>query len=63
MLNLLIKPLLGVAGDVVQGVVASKKAKAEQKLTKIKAETELLNKQISGEVEWDIQAIKHAVGS
>ena len=44
MLQLLIKPLLGVAGDVVKGVVASKKAKAEQKLTKIKAETELLNK-------------------
>ena len=63
MLNLLIKPLLGVAGDVVKGVVASKKAKAEQKLTKIKAETELLNKQISGEVEWDIQAIKQAESS
>ena len=63
MLNLLIKPLLGVAGDVVKGVVASKKAKAEQKLTKIKAETELLNKQISGEVEWDIQAIKQAEGA
>ena len=63
MLQLLIKPLLGVAGDVVKGVVASKKAKAEQKLTKIKAETELLNKQISGEVEWDIQAIKQAEGS
>ena len=63
MLQLLIKPLLGVAGDVVKGVVASKKAKAEQKLTKIKAETELLNKQISGEVEWDIQAIKQAESS
>ena len=63
MLNLLIKPLLGVAGDVVKGVVASKKAKAEQKLTKIKAETEMLNKQISGEVEWDVQAIKQAEGS
>ena len=63
MLNLLIKPLLGVAGDVVKGVIESKRLKSEQKLTKIKAETELLNKQISGEVEWDIQAIKQAESS
>ena len=34
MLNLLIKPLLGVAGDVVKGVVETKKAKAEAKINK-----------------------------
>ena len=63
MLNLLIKPLLNLGGDVVKGVIESKRLKSEQKLTKIKAETELLNKQISGEVEWDIQAIKQAESS
>ena len=41
MLNLLIKPLLGVAGDMVKGVVETKKAKAEAKLTEIKAATAL----------------------
>jgi len=58
MLQLLLKPLLGVASDVVGGIVATKKAKAEQKLTKIKAETEVLQQQIKGEIDWDVEAIK-----
>ena len=58
MLNLLIKPLLGVAGEVVKGVVDTRKAKAEQKVTEIKAKTSLMEKQIKGEVDWDIEAIK-----
>ena len=58
MLQMLIKPLLGVAGDAIKGFVDTKKAKAEQKLTQIKAETELKKKQISGEVDWDLEAIK-----
>ena len=35
MFQMLLKPLLGVAGDVVKGVVETKNAKAEQKVTKI----------------------------
>ena len=34
MLNLLIKPLLGVAGDVVKGVVDTRKAKQNKRLQK-----------------------------
>jgi hypothetical protein len=63
MLNLLIKPLLGVAGDVVKGVVDTRKAKAEQKITEIKAKTSLMEKQIKGEVDWDLEAIKGTQGS
>ena len=58
MFQMLLKPLLGVAGDVVKGVVETKKATAEQKVTKIKAETELLNKKIKGEIAYDLEAIK-----
>ena len=58
MLNLLIKPLLGVAGQALNGVIETRKAKAENKLIKIKADTELLNKQIQGEIDYDIEAIK-----
>lgn len=36
MWQLLAKPLLGVVADGVKGFVATKKAKAEQKITKIK---------------------------
>ena len=63
MWGLILKPLIGVASQAVTGFVETKKAKAEQKLTKIKAETELMNKQISGEIEWDVQAIKQAESS
>jgi hypothetical protein len=37
MLNLLIKPLLGVAGQAVTGFVETKKAKAEAKLSRDKS--------------------------
>ena len=58
MLQMLIKPLLGVAGDAIKGFVDTKKAKAEQKLTQIQAETEIKKKQIAGEIEWDVEAMK-----
>ena len=41
----------------------TKKAKAVQKITKIKAETELLNKQIAGEVSWEASAVDQMKGS
>ena len=40
-----------------------KKAKAKQKLVKIEAETSLMEKQIAGEIEWDVQAQKNSSGS
>ena len=58
MLQMLIKPLLGVAGDVVTGIVETRKAKSEQKIIKIQAETEIVKQQIKGEVDWDVEAIK-----
>ena len=32
MIQMLIKPLLGVAGDMIKGIVDTKKAKAEKKI-------------------------------
>ena len=58
MLQMLIKPLLGVASDAIGGYVETKKAKAKQKLVKIEAETEIVKQQIKGEVDWDLEAIK-----
>ena len=58
MLQMLIKPLLGVAGDAIGGYIETKKAKAKQKLVKIEAETEIVKQQIKGEVDWDVEAIK-----
>jgi hypothetical protein len=63
MLNLLIKPLLGVAGDMVKGVIETKKAKAEAKLTEIKATTALKEQQIAGKVSWEASAVDQMKGS
>lgn len=63
MWQLLVKPLLSVAGDVVKGVVDTKKAKAEQKITAIKAETQLMERKIRGEIDWDVQAMKNSGSS
>ena len=41
MWGLLLKPLLGVASSAVSGFVETKKAKAELKLTEIKATTKI----------------------
>ena len=58
MLQMLIKPLLGVASDAIGGYMETKKAKAKQKLVKIEAETEIVKQQIKGEVDWDLEAMK-----
>ena len=63
MLNLLIKPLLGVAGRAVSGFIETKKAKAENKLTEIKAQTKLRQQQIAGEVSWEASAVDQMKGS
>ena len=63
MFQLLLKPLLGVAGDVVKGVVETKKAKAEHKLTEIKAATKLKQQQIAGKVSWEASAVDQMKGS
>lgn len=58
MWTMLLKPLIGVAGDAVQNMAKAKAAKAEQKITEIRANTEILNKQIKGEIAYDLEAIK-----
>ena len=63
MLQLLLKPLLGVAGDVVKGFVETKKAKAQHKLTEIKASTKLKEQQIAGKVSWEASAVDQMKGS
>ena len=58
MINILLQGLLGVASEAVTGYMDTKKAKAKQKLVKIEAETSLMEKQIKGEIDWDVEAVK-----
>lgn len=61
--QLLAKPLLGVAADTVRGFVETKKAKAELKVTEIKAATKLKEDQIKGKVKWEASAVDQMKGS
>ena len=63
MWGLLVKPLLGVAGDAVKGFVQTKKAKAELKLTEVQAATKLKQDQIAGRVAWEASAVDQMTGS
>ena len=63
MWGFLLKPLLGVAGDAIKGFVNTKKAKAVQKITEIKAITKLREQQIAGEVSWEASAVEQMKGS
>ena len=63
MLQLLLKPLLGVAGQAVSGFVETKRIKQEAKLTEIKAKTALREQQIAGKVSWEASAVDQMKGS
>ena len=63
MLQLLLKPLLGVAGQAVSGFVETKKAKAQLKLTEVQAATKLKQDQIAGKVSWEQSAVDQMKGA
>ena len=63
MWGMLLKPLIGVAGDTIKGFVETKKLKAEQKATEIKAKTKLMEDQIAGKVAWEQTAVSQMQGS
>jgi hypothetical protein len=54
MIGVILQGIMGVASEAVGGYIETKKAKAKQKLVQIEAETTLMEKQISGEIDWDI---------
>jgi hypothetical protein len=58
MIGMIIQGVMGVASEAVGGYMETKKAKAKQKLVKIEAETSLMEKQITGEIDWDVEAVK-----
>ena len=63
MFGLLVKPLFGVLTESVKGFVETKKAKADLKLTEIKAQKTLNEQQIAGNVKWEASAVDQMQGS
>jgi len=63
MFNMLIGPIANIVGDTVKGFVETKKAKADLKLTEIKATKALKEQQIAGKVAWEASAVDQMKGS
>lgn len=63
MIGMIIQGVMGVASEAVGGYMETKKAKAKQKLVQIEAETTIMEKQIAGEIDWDVAAQKNSSGS
>ena len=63
MFNMLIGPIANIVGDTVKGFVETKKAKADLKLTEIKATKALKEQQIAGKISWEASAVDQMKGS
>ena len=63
MLNLLIGPISQLAGTWLEGKVEKTKAETGAKVAKAKAEAVIMEKKATGEIDWDLEAIKGSQNS
>ena len=63
MMNFLLGPIANMVTDAVKGFVETKKAKADLKLTEIKAQKTLKEQQIAGKISWEASAVDQMKGS
>ena len=63
MMNFLVGPIANMVGDAVKGFVETKRAKADLKLTEIKAQKTLKEQQIAGKISWEATAVDQMKGS
>ena len=62
-MNFLVGPIANMVTDAVKGFVETKKAKADLKLTEIKAQKSLKEQQIAGKISWEATAVDEMKGS
>ena len=63
MLNLLIGPITQLASTCLEGTVETKKAKTLAKVATSKAEAAIMEKKATGEIDWDLAAVKGSQNS
>ena len=63
MLNLLIGPITQLAGTWLEATVETKKAKTLAKVATAKAEATIMEKKATGEIDWDLAAVKGSQNS
>ena len=56
----LISPIASLAGTWLEGKVETKKAETASKVAIAKAEATIMEKKATGEIDWDLEAIKGA---
>ena len=62
-MNFLVGPIANMVGEAVKGFGETKKAKADLKLTEIKAQKTLKEQQIAGKISWEATAVDQMKGS
>ena len=50
--------ITNILGSVVKGYFETKKEKAKQKLLQVQAETKIMEKKVTGEIDWDMEMAK-----
>ena len=63
MIGAIIGPIANLAGTFLQGQLEKTRANTEVKVATPKAKAAVLEKQVTGEIEWDVEAIKGSTGS
>ena len=63
MIGALIGPIVGLASTFLEGQLEKTKANNEVKVATAKARATILQNQATGEIEWDVEAIKGSKGS
>ena len=63
MIGAIIGPIATLAGTFLQGQLEKTRANTEVKVATAKAKAAVLEKQVTGEIEWDVEAIKGSTGS
>ena len=63
MIGGLIGPIANLAGTFLQGRLEKAKANTEVKVATAKAKAKIMEKQATGEIDWDLEAIRGARNS
>lgn len=58
-----LSPIVGLAGTFLEGHIAKTKAKTEVKVAEAKARATIMEKKATGEIDWDLEAIKGSQNS
>ena len=63
MIQALLGPIANLAGTWLEGKVETKKAETGAKVAKAKAEAVIMEKKATGEIDWDLAAMRASQGS